>query len=171
VSPRYDASRRRAPGWCPGPADGLLRARATTGGRTAHETLIVAREGGVVTIKLNRPKQLNAINRTVVRELSEVVDGLASDPEARVVIFTGAGERAFVAGADISEFQGLSTVDALTFGQRIQGLYNRIEALPQVTLAAANGFALGGGASSARPATSASRRRRRASASPRSTWG
>jgi enoyl-CoA hydratase len=110
-----------------------------------HETLIVTRDGAVVTVTLNRPKQLNAINQRMVGELGEVTLGLAADGEARVVIFTGAGERAFVAGADIAEFQGPSTVDALAFSQRIQGLYNRIEALPQITIAAVNGFALGGG--------------------------
>jgi len=115
----------------------------------AFETLLVEREGAVVTVTLNRPKQLNAINRTMVRELDELAAGLETEPPgdggARVVIFTGAGDRAFLAGADISEFHGLTAIEALSFGQRIQRLYSRIEALPQVTIAAVNGFALGGG--------------------------
>jgi enoyl-CoA hydratase len=111
----------------------------------AFETLLVTREGGIVTVTVNRPKQLNAINLTMMRELDEVAAGLEDDADARVVIFTGAGDRAFVAGADISGFQGLTPITALTFGQKIQRLYSRIEALSQVTIAAVNGFALGGG--------------------------
>ena len=111
------------------------------------ETILVERErdGKLVLVTFNRPKQLNAINRAVVRELDELCASLEGDPLARVVLFTGAGERAFVAGADIGEFVGLTPVEALTFGQRIQRLFSRIEALPQVTIAAVNGFALGGG--------------------------
>jgi len=111
----------------------------------ARETLQVDREGSVVTVTLNRPKQLNALNRVMVRELDELATELEGDPSARVVIVTGAGDRAFLAGADITEFQGPTPVQALAFSQRIQRLYSRIEALPQVTLAAVNGFALGGG--------------------------
>jgi enoyl-CoA hydratase len=109
------------------------------------DTLIVDRDGGLVTVTLNRPAQLNAINRAMSRELDEVVASLEHDPAARVVLLTGAGPKAFMAGADISEFQGLTPVEALTFGQRIQRLYSRIEHLHQVTIAAVNGFALGGG--------------------------
>jgi enoyl-CoA hydratase len=111
----------------------------------AFETLQVDREGPVVAVTLNRAKQLNAINRVMVRELDEVATELEGDHTARVVIVTGAGDRAFLAGADITEFQGPTPVQALAFSQRIQRLYSRIEALPQVTLAAVNGFALGGG--------------------------
>lgn len=115
----------------------------------AFETLLVTREGGIVTVTVNRPKQLNAINGTMVRELDAVAADLESEFRTeggpRVAIVTGAGERAFLAGADIGEFQGLPPIDALAFGQRIQRLYSRIEALPQITIAAVNGFALGGG--------------------------
>jgi enoyl-CoA hydratase len=113
----------------------------------AFETILVERErdGMLVVVTFNRPKQLNAINRAVVRDLDELCAGLEDDAAARVVLFTGGGERAFVAGADIGEFVGLTPVEALTFGQRIQRLFSRIEALPQVTIAAVNGFALGGG--------------------------
>jgi enoyl-CoA hydratase len=111
----------------------------------AFETLLVERDGGLVVVTLNRPKQLNAINRPMIRELDALAADLEGDATARVVVFTGAGDRAFLAGADITEFQGLTPVEALTFGQRIQRLYSRIEALPQVTIAAVNGFALGGG--------------------------
>jgi enoyl-CoA hydratase len=109
------------------------------------DTLLVERDGGLVTVTLNRPKQLNAINRIMVRELDELAAALETDPDARVVVLTGAGDRAFLAGADIGEFQGLTPIEALSFSQRIQRLYSRIEALPQVTIAAVSGFALGGG--------------------------
>jgi enoyl-CoA hydratase len=111
------------------------------------ETLLVERErdGRLVVVTLNRPTQLNAINGTMTRELDALCAELEADPSARVVLITGAGERAFLAGADIGEFVGLTPIDALSFSQRIQRLYSRIEALPQVTVAAVNGFALGGG--------------------------
>ncbi len=109
------------------------------------ETLLVERDGALVTVTLNRPRQLNALSQVMVRELDGLAADLEGDRAARVVIFTGAGDRAFLAGADIGEFQGLTPVEALGFGQRIQRLYSRIEALPQITIAAVNGFALGGG--------------------------
>lgn len=111
----------------------------------AFNTLLVERADGIATVTLNRPKALNAINQEMTRELGQVVEELERDPAVRVVIITGAGDRAFMAGADITEFQALSAVEALGFSQRIQALYTRIERLPQPTLAAVNGFALGGG--------------------------
>jgi enoyl-CoA hydratase len=110
-----------------------------------RETLLVDQDGAIVTVTLNRPKQLNAINRTMVRELDDLARSLEEDRGARVVIVTGAGDRAFLAGADIAEFQGPTPIQALEFSQRIQRLYSRIESLPQITIAAVNGFALGGG--------------------------
>jgi len=111
----------------------------------AFNTLLVERANGIATVTLNRPKALNAINQEMTRELAQLVAELERDPAVRVVIITGAGDRAFMAGADITEFQALSAVEALGFSQRIQALYTRIERLPQPTLAAVNGFALGGG--------------------------
>ena len=138
----------------------------------AFETILVERErdGRLVLVTFNRPKQLNAINRAVVRELDELCVSLEGDLVARVVLFTGAGERAFVAGADIGEFVGLTPVEALTFGQRIQRLFSRIEALPQITIAAVNGFALGGGCELTQCCDLVLAAETRASASPRSTW-
>ena len=115
----------------------------------ALETLLVEEDGGLAIITLNRPRQLNALNRTMVRELDELAArfeaGFHDARSPRVVIVTGAGDRAFMAGADITEFQGLTPVDSLVFDQRIQRIFSRLEALPQVTIAAINGFALGGG--------------------------
>ena len=115
----------------------------------AFETLLVEEEGGLAIVTLNRPRQLNALNRAMVRELDELAArfeaGFHDARSPRVVIFTGAGDRAFMAGADITEFQGLTPMESLTFDQRIQRLFSRLEALPQITIAAINGFALGGG--------------------------
>lgn len=111
----------------------------------AFNTLLVERSDGIATVTLNRPKALNAINREMTRELAQVAEECERDPAVRVVIITGAGDRAFLAGADISEFQGVTPLEALGFSQRIQALYTRIERLPQPTIAAVNGFALGGG--------------------------
>jgi len=110
-----------------------------------HETLFVERAGAILTVTLNRPKQLNAINRVMAQELDDLARSLEADRAVHVVIITGAGDRAFLAGADITEFQEPTPVQAFEFSQRIQRLYSRIEALPQVTIAAVNGFALGGG--------------------------
>lgn len=107
-------------------------------------TLLVERTNGIVTVTFNRPGVLNARNQEMVRELFELVEGLEHDPVARVVIFTGTG-RAFMAGADITEFSSLTPVEALAFSKRNHALYGRIERLPQPTIAAVNGFALGGG--------------------------
>ena len=96
----------------------------------AFNTLLVERADGIATVTLNRPKALNAINREMTRELAQVVEEFAQDPAVRVVIITGAGDRAFLAGADINEFQALSAVEALGFSQRIQALYTRIEGSP-----------------------------------------
>jgi len=109
------------------------------------DTLIVDRDGGLVTVTLNRPAQLNAINRAMSRELDEVVTSLEHDPAARVVLLTGAGSKAFMAGADISEFQGVTPVEALDAAVEALDPLAEGQGLHQVTIAAVNGFALGGG--------------------------
>ena len=99
----------------------------------AFETLLVERErdGMLVVVTFNRPKQLNAINAIVVRELDELCDALETDAAARVILFTGAGDRAFVAGADIRDFVGLTPVEALTSDSESSGSSSRIEAPSQ----------------------------------------
>ncbi|OLN27879.1 enoyl-CoA hydratase-related protein [Desulfosporosinus metallidurans] len=98
---------------------------------------------GFVTI--NRPKVLNALNTEVLSELNQMVTMLYNDREIDVVIFTGAGEKAFVAGADISEMKDKSPQESYTFARQGQVLFQRIQELPQPTIAAINGFAFGGG--------------------------
>ena len=111
----------------------------------AFQTIELQIEGGIATIMLSRPKALNALNFAMVGELEQAVQQVRDDPTVRVVVITGAGEKAFAAGADITEFKGMSAVDAWMFSQRIQRLYLEIERLAKPVIAAVNGFALGGG--------------------------
>lgn len=109
------------------------------------ETIQVSHDGGVTRLTLNRPKQLNALNQQLFRELEQILDQVAEDPAVRVVVITGAGERAFAAGADIREFEAMGPVEALEFSRNTQRVLRKLETLPKPTIAAVNGFALGGG--------------------------
>jgi enoyl-CoA hydratase len=109
------------------------------------ETIELQIEGGIATITLNRPKALNALNLAMVRELGQAVHQVRDDPMVRVVVITGAGDKAFAAGADITEFKEMSPVDAWVFTQQMQRVYLDIERLPKPVIAAVNGYALGGG--------------------------
>jgi len=100
---------------------------------------------GVATVTVNRPDKLNALNTETLGELEECFTILAKDPEARVVVLTGAGEKAFVAGADIGEMANMTGTEAERFSTRGQALMDRIENLGKPVIAAVNGFALGGG--------------------------
>jgi len=108
-------------------------------------TLRVEDRDAVRTITVNRPEKLNALNRTVFTELGEAVAAAAADVGVRVIVLTGAGEKAFVAGADIAEFVGFSAATARDLAVRGQALFASIEALSKPVIAAVNGFALGGG--------------------------
>lgn len=111
-----------------------------------YETLIVEREEGVGLITFNRPQVLNALSMATMRELDAALDELAAAPQVRAIVLTGAGEKAFVAGADISEFNNLASArEATDYALRGQAVLNKIEALPKPVIAAINGFALGGG--------------------------
>ena len=107
--------------------------------------LIVEDLEGVRTITLNRPDKLNALNRETLGELRQAFDAAAGDESVRVVVLTGAGPKAFVAGADISEMNGLSPVQARDFSRQGQRLMSCIEQLGKPVIAMVNGFALGGG--------------------------
>ena len=96
-------------------------------------------------VTLNRPDKLNALNNELLKELDLVIAGLEEDPEVGVVVITGTGEKAFVAGADISELRDLDSASARVQGLKGQEVFNRIERLPKPVIAAVNGFALGGG--------------------------
>ena len=110
-----------------------------------YETILVEDAGGIRWITVNRPDKLNALNRAVLKDLEAAVAGIGEAADVRAVVITGAGEKAFVAGADIAEFAGLSAADAQALSQRGQRLFDRIEALDTPVIAAVNGFALGGG--------------------------
>ena len=100
---------------------------------------------GFLTLTINRPSQLNALNSNVIRDLSLLIEEAQSRPEVRVIILTGAGEKAFVAGADIVEFAEFSpdqAKDLASLGQ--SSLFDRIERSEKPVIAAVNGFALGG---------------------------
>jgi enoyl-CoA hydratase len=109
------------------------------------ENLLVDDRDGVRWVTVNRPAKLNALNSAVIGELGEVVRPIAADVSVRAVVVTGAGEKAFVAGADIGEFKGLTAAAARELARRGQRLFDAIAALPKPVIAAVNGFALGGG--------------------------
>ena len=100
---------------------------------------------GVLTLTLDRPEKLNALNADLLADLGEAVARAETDEAVKAVIITGAGPKAFVAGADISAFPTLSGLDGAEFAREGQHLLNRIERLPKPVVAAVNGFALGGG--------------------------
>ncbi|MHC1759816.1 MAG: short-chain-enoyl-CoA hydratase [Negativicutes bacterium] len=107
--------------------------------------LLYENQDGVALITMNRPKALNALNRETLEELNQLADILAKDSSVQVVILTGSGEKAFVAGADIAQMQSMSAMEGRNFGKLGQAVFNKLENLPQPVIAAINGFALGGG--------------------------
>jgi enoyl-CoA hydratase len=109
------------------------------------DNLLIADSEGVRTITLNRPDKLNALNQSTIAELHAAFEAAAADAAVRVVILTGAGPKAFVAGADIAEMNGLSPVQARDFSRAGQRLMSCIERLGKPVIAMVNGFALGGG--------------------------
>ncbi len=111
----------------------------------SFQTLLVANDGAVRTVTVNRPDKLNALNRQVLGELRVAFGQAAADDAVRVVVLTGAGEKAFVAGADISEMSGLTPIQLRDFSRHGQILMTAIERLGKPVIAAINGFALGGG--------------------------
>ncbi len=111
----------------------------------AYETLLYTKREGVGTVTLNRPEKLNALNRRVMEELIACFQDIQRDDEVRAVILTGAGEKAFAAGADVSELAVQSPVDGKENSRRGQRILDFIENLGKPVIAAVNGFALGGG--------------------------
>lgn len=105
----------------------------------------VTDQGAIRRITVNRPDKLNALNAATLDALLAAFEAAAGDPAVRVVVLTGAGPKAFVAGADIAEMSALSAVEGRDFSLRGQRLMRRVETLPKPVIAMVNGFALGGG--------------------------
>ncbi len=102
-------------------------------------------EDGVGLLTVDRPKALNALDGRTIGELSRLLDAVAEDRSVGALVLTGAGEKAFVAGADIAAMSTMGPVEARRFAERAHGVLARLEALPIPTIAAVNGWALGGG--------------------------
>jgi enoyl-CoA hydratase len=110
-----------------------------------YKNIILDTAQGIATITFNRPKALNALSSELLAELSRALDDLAENEDIRVLVLTGAGTKAFVAGADITELVRLDTLKAKVFIHRGISVINKLTELPIPVIAAVNGFALGGG--------------------------
>ena len=110
-----------------------------------YSTIKTTLDNNIFTITINRPDKLNALNKTVLEELDSAMDTVYSNNEIKAVIITGAGEKAFVAGADIAEFISLDDNAGASFAKRGQDIFFKIENCLKPVIAAVNGFALGGG--------------------------
>lgn len=111
-----------------------------------YENILIEKENGIAVITINRPTKLNALNKATIEELHHGFGDLENDSEVKVIVITGSGEKAFVAGADISEFANFSVekgADLAAKGQEM--LFDFVENLKKPVIAAVNGFALGGG--------------------------
>ena len=110
-----------------------------------YENLLYEPGDGLAWLTFNRPERLNALNGRTLDELADALERVASDPDVRCLILTGAGPRAFVAGADVSELRGLDALGGVALNERGQRVFRRLETLRIVSIAAVNGYALGGG--------------------------
>ncbi|HEU4717934.1 MAG TPA: enoyl-CoA hydratase-related protein [Bacteroidia bacterium] len=109
------------------------------------QNLLVNLEEGILTITINRPDKLNALNKTTLSELRSAMGEAKKSADVKGIIITGSGPKAFVAGADISEFAGLGPKEGADFAENGQEIFRSIELFPKPVIAAVNGFALGGG--------------------------
>ena len=128
--------------------------------------LRISVDGRVATVTIDRPDVLNALNTVLLEELLATLGDLGGDPGVGVVVLTGEGERSFIAGADIKEMAGKTPLEARAYSELGQEIAHRLETMRKPTIAAVNGYALGGGCEMAL----GWRRRTRSSASPRSIW-
>jgi enoyl-CoA hydratase len=110
-----------------------------------YNTLLTNLENGIYTITINRPDKMNALNQEVMSDIDNVMNEVYKNTEIKSVIITGSGNKAFVAGADISEFSGLSQQQGMALAKKGQDIFFKIENSPKPIIAAVNGFALGAG--------------------------
>ena len=110
-----------------------------------YENLLYETVERITIITINRPKSLNALNYKTLKELEEALTGAQKDPETKVVLITGAGEKAFIAGADLNELALLNPISGKEVAEKGQVLFSFLENLGKPTIAVVNGFALGGG--------------------------
>ena len=107
--------------------------------------ILLEKKGLYAVATINRPKALNALNSEVLSDLDELVRTVSADADIRALVITGSGEKAFVAGADIGEMSTLTPAEGEAFGKHGNDVFRKLETLPIPTIAAVNGFALGGG--------------------------
>ena len=107
--------------------------------------ILLEKKGLYAVATINRPKALNALNSEVLSDLDELVQTVSADADIRALVITGSGEKAFVAGADIGEMSTLTPEEGEAFGKHGNDVFRKLETLPIPTIAAVNGFALGGG--------------------------
>ncbi|MDB5253522.1 MAG: enoyl-CoA hydratase [Flaviaesturariibacter sp.] len=111
----------------------------------SYKTLLTELENGILTVTINRPDKLNALNRDVMEDLGKLAVEINANADIRGAIITGSGQKGFVAGADISEFVGLSVTEGMDLARKGQSIFFSIENNGKPIVAAVNGFALGGG--------------------------
>jgi enoyl-CoA hydratase len=107
--------------------------------------VLLEKKGHIAVATINRPKALNALNSQVLEDIDQLVEQVKADDEIRALVITGSGEKAFVAGADIGEMSTLTKAEGEAFGKKGNDVFRKLETLPIPTIAAVNGFALGGG--------------------------
>lgn len=110
-----------------------------------YNNIILEKEDGIATLYINRPRALNALNRDTLMEMESAIQDVSADDSVRVLIITGAGEKAFVAGADIAYMHPLSAVEGREFSAYGEKVFRLLELMEKPVIAAVNGFALGGG--------------------------
>ncbi|MEM2925825.1 MAG: enoyl-CoA hydratase-related protein [Halobacteria archaeon] len=109
------------------------------------ENILIEKEEGIAILKINRPEKLNSLNSKALQELEAALDLIERDSESKVVILTGSGERAFIAGADIAEMKDKNEIEARKFAELGHRITAKLEAMGKPVIAAVNGYALGGG--------------------------
>jgi enoyl-CoA hydratase len=114
--------------------------------KMAYENILFeVRDDGVAVLTVNRPKSLNALNPQTLEEIDKAIDEAEQNDKIKVLVITGAGDKAFIAGADITEFPKMNSLQAYKFAEKGQNVFFRLEQLPKPVIACVNGFALGGG--------------------------